>query len=174
MRRQFRRDDRRVGMRLAPRMAGDQPDDPFGLGRLAQEAGIDAPLAQPVEPERPSGLTMISTTSGSPAHRRWRPHGAAQHGAAALGRVCRPSLMPPSSIGGFGREGSGIAGHLPPDLSHESLKAVAADRAPASIGFGQRRGGGQLVADEQRQALEHHIDIAASAGNLARHAIEPG
>jgi hypothetical protein len=59
-------------------------------------------------------------------------------------------------------------------LGHESLKAIAADRAPGSIGFGQRRGGGQLVADEQSQALEHHIDIAASAGNLTRHAIEPG
>jgi hypothetical protein len=63
---------------------------------------------------------------------------------------------------------------LPPDLSHESLKAVAADRAPGGIGFGQRRGGGQLVADEQRQALEHHIDIAASAGDFAGHTIEPG
>jgi hypothetical protein len=61
-----------------------------------------------------------------------------------------------------------------PTWATKGLEAVAADRAPASIGFGQRRGGGQLVADEQRQALEHHIDIAASAGNLARHAIEPG
>jgi hypothetical protein len=65
VRQQFRRDDRRVGMRLAPGMARDQPDDPFGLGRLAQEAGIDAPSPRRSSQSRPSGLTMISTTRGS-------------------------------------------------------------------------------------------------------------
>jgi hypothetical protein len=81
-------------------MAGDQPDDPFGLGRLAQEAGIDASLAQPVEPEPPVGIDhdLDHQRIGQRIGDRW-PHGAAQHGAAALGRSIGlpfPHGRPPS------------------------------------------------------------------------------
>jgi hypothetical protein len=99
MRRQFGRDDRRIGMPRA-RMAGDQPDDPFGLGG-SHRAGIDAALAQPVEPEPPSGLTMISTTSGSASAAAMAGPMAVRSMARRRSAEHRRLLMPPS-VRGFG------------------------------------------------------------------------
>ena len=50
MRRQFGRYDRLVGMDFAPRLRGDQPDDPLDLERRQPNAGIASPFTKPIEP----------------------------------------------------------------------------------------------------------------------------
>ena len=57
MRRKLGGDDRRGDMNLGARVAGDQPDDPLDLRRIAATLPVsDAAGAKPVEPERAIGI----------------------------------------------------------------------------------------------------------------------
>src|SRR3546814_10824868 len=56
---------------------------------------------------------------------------------------------------------------------NEALEPLVTDRARRAIGFGQRRGYSQLVAHEQRQRFEHHLDVAPARADFPRDPVEP-
>ena len=53
---QLRRDPRRAGMDLGADMVGDEPNDPFAVGRRQPLSRIGEPARQPVDPEPPVGV----------------------------------------------------------------------------------------------------------------------
>ena len=53
---QLGRDPWRAGMDLGADMVGDEPDDPFAVGRRQPLARIGEPARQPVDPEPPVGV----------------------------------------------------------------------------------------------------------------------
>jgi hypothetical protein len=85
MGRQFRRDDRPISMDLGAGMARDEAYDPLDLVRLDPDAGVDATFTQAVEPERAVGIDHDFDDLGVCKRERYvRPHGGAQHPAAAV------------------------------------------------------------------------------------------
>src|SRR5690606_2973627 len=82
LRRQLGADDRSARMDLAARVAGDEADDPLDLRGPEPDAGVAAPLPQPVEPQRTVGVDHDLDDRRIVERRRdRRPHGAAQHRA---------------------------------------------------------------------------------------------
>ncbi len=73
-------------MRLGPRMAGDEADDPLDLRGLEPEAGIPAAAPEAVEPEPTVGIDHDLDDLGvGERGRDRRPHRRAEHRAAAGG-----------------------------------------------------------------------------------------
>src|SRR3546814_9170056 len=73
----------------------------------------------------------------------------------------------------FSAERPLAARDLAAELRDESLETLVAGRKRGGVGFGKRCGDGELVADEQRQRFEHHLQVAATRRHLARYAVEP-
>src|SRR3546814_16237324 len=65
------------------------------------------------------------------------------------------------------------ADDLAAKLGNEALEPLVTDRARRAIGFGQRRGYSQLVAHEQRQRFEHHLDVAPARADFPPDPVEP-
>jgi hypothetical protein len=135
MRRQFGRDDRRVAMDLG-RAWRDQPDDPLDLGASSRTSVSTRPSPR-IDAQRTVGIDhdLDDARIGQRGGDR-RPHGGAQHGAAALGRTVSAPVGITTCLHRFGRVRRARAWRSAGRPGRRRLETVAPDRAAAASASG--------------------------------------